>query len=230
MHLFSLKLMCYEENAGRGLMRMGGDGGFDMMDLNQQLKLKIRQWMPTAGDFLTAVDGLILSRQDEVYRQDNIYPEPRLVVGLQGCKYTSSEKEEFWYGPNQCLILQSHYAGASRAPGVCPQNPFLSLSLSLDADLIALLLKETAGHQGFKTREGQTIAEVDTGILEAFLRLVRLLEKPSQIPFLAPLFIKEIHYRLLIGPLNGLLRQLQPASRPERVRLESLGIKKIFLN
>lgn len=186
----------------------------DMMNLNQQLKFKIRQWLPTAGDFLTAVDSLILSRQDEVCRQDNIYQEPRLVVGLQGCKYTISEKGQFWYGPNQYLILQANSAGASRAPGVCPQNPFLALSLGLDISLIANLLKETAGHLPREIDEGLTIADADHGIMEAFLRLIRLLEKPSQIPFLAPLFIKEIHYRLLFGPLNLRLRQLEPAAPP----------------
>jgi len=44
------------------------------------------------------------------------------------------------------------------------------------------------------------VAEVDPDVLDAFLRLVELLEKPKQIPVLAPMIIREIHYRLLIGP------------------------------
>ena len=55
---------------------------------------------------------------------------------------------------------------------------------------------------------GISIAEVDPDALAAFLRLVELHEKPEQIPVLAPLIIREIHYRLLVGPQGERLRMV----------------------
>jgi hypothetical protein len=44
------------------------------------------------------------------------------------------------------------------------------------------------------------VGVVDPAIVDAFLRLARLLETPVYIDVLAPLIVWEIHYRLLIGP------------------------------
>lgn len=52
------------------------------------------------------------------------------------------------------------------------------------------------------------VAEVDPDVLDAFLRLAELNEKPEQIPVLAPMIIREIHYRLLIGPQGERLRMV----------------------
>ena len=43
-------------------------------------------------------------------------------------------------------------------------------------------------------------------LLQAFLRLVELLDTPSRIPVLAPMILREIHYYLLCGGQGGCLR------------------------
>ena len=45
------------------------------------------------------------------------------------------------------------------------------------------------------------VAELDISMLDAIVRLVRLLDKPADIPVLAPLFTKEILYKVLHGQL-----------------------------
>ena len=50
--------------------------------------------------------------------------------------------------------------------------------------------------------------EVSAPLLEAFLRLVRLLDTPEDIPILAPLVQKEILYRLLMSEQGPKLRQI----------------------
>ena len=56
-------------------------------------------------------------------------------------------------------------------------------------------------------------------LLDAWLRLLRLLDTPQDIAVLAPLFEQEILYRLLQGPQGSMLRQITRAdSRLSRVR------------
>ena len=55
---------------------------------------------------------------------------------------------------------------------------------------------------------GVILGTTSPELLDAFLRLARLLDTPERIPILAPLVIREIHYLLLIGPQGAGLRQL----------------------
>ena len=55
-------------------------------------------------------------------------------------------------------------------------------------------------------------------VLDAFLRLTELLDTPDQIPVLAPMIVREIHYRLLVGPRGRFLRAVNTAgSRGNRI-------------
>ena len=91
-----------------------------------------------------------------------------------------------------------------------PERPFLALCLDLDKYLITRLAAEVPPPcaTGACSYKGLSVADVDPDILHAFLRLVELLEKPEQIPILGPLIVREIHYRLLIGPQGEFLRRL----------------------
>jgi hypothetical protein len=55
---------------------------------------------------------------------------------------------------------------------------------------------------------------VEAEILDAFCRMAELLAAPERIPVLAPMIVKEIHYRLLVGPNGGHLRSLYALGSP----------------
>jgi AraC-like DNA-binding protein len=91
-----------------------------------------------------------------------------------------------------------------------PEKPFLGMSIHLDKSLIRQLAMEAPpsvfaeGHND----KGVSVAEVEENVLNAFLRLVELLEKPDHREVLAPMILREIHFYLLIGKQGGFLRQL----------------------
>ncbi|MEN6319385.1 MAG: AraC family transcriptional regulator [Syntrophaceae bacterium] len=84
----------------------------------------------------------------------------------------------------------------------------MGLFIDLDKYLITQLAAEIppSSRLGNGSYKGMAVAEVDPDVLGAFLRLVELLDKPDQMPVLAPMIIREIHYRLLIGPQGERLR------------------------
>ena len=59
-----------------------------------------------------------------------------------------------------------------------------------------------------KERLGIAVSEISSPLLDAFNRLIDLLEKPEDISALAPLVKQEIFYRLLTGEQGPLLRQI----------------------
>src|SRR5207244_4497563 len=60
----------------------------------------------------------------------------------------------------------------------------------------------TGAHRGLR------VSRVSDGLLDAFLRLLRLLRTPRDVAVLAPLAVREIYYRVLTGELGPRLREL----------------------
>ncbi|MEN6438969.1 MAG: AraC family transcriptional regulator [Syntrophobacter sp.] len=174
------------------------------------LKETLLRWMPGPGRYPTAVEGLTIVRRDEVNQPENCFHKPLVGVIVQGFKRSIIGSEEYRYGENQCLVAGVDLPSVSYITVASPEQPFLGLSLSMDKYLITQLAAEIppSSRTGNGSYKGISIAEVDPDVLDAFLRLAELLEKPEQIPVLAPLIIREIHYRLLVGPQGERLRMV----------------------
>jgi len=56
--------------------------------------------------------------------------------------------------------------------------------------------------------KGLFVSNADALLLDCALRLTRLLNTPQDIPFLAPMIIREIYYRLLMGEQSEAVRQI----------------------
>lgn len=88
--------------------------------------------------------------------------------------------------------------------------PYLSLKLEFTPNQILEVLNECNIKVTFNenARRAMFVGEMESSIQDAVLRLVRLLDTPGEIPFLAPLYVKEILFRLLQGPYGGELAQI----------------------
>jgi AraC-like DNA-binding protein len=90
------------------------------------------------------------------------------------------------------------------------EKPYLSFRLKLDPTLVGSVIVE-AGHSSPKHHadvRAINVSALDAGLLDAVVRLVRLLDSPTEASFLAPLIMREIIYRLLMGEQGGRLRHL----------------------
>lgn len=90
------------------------------------------------------------------------------------------------------------------------EKPFLSLAVSLDPTLVGSVMVE-AEHISPR-RHGDVrainVSPLDAGLLDAVVRLVRLLDTPAEATFLLSLIKREIVYRLLIGEQSDRLRHI----------------------
>jgi AraC-like DNA-binding protein len=91
-----------------------------------------------------------------------------------------------------------------------PERPYLSLRLLLDSTLVSSVMIEAGplAPIGRGDVSAFDVCPLGATLREAVLRLVRLIEAPAEIPVLAPLIVREIVFRLLMGSQGGRLRHL----------------------
>ena len=91
-----------------------------------------------------------------------------------------------------------------------PGRPYLSLRLVLDPSVVTSVMVESGlvqprGDGGVKAVD---VSPLDANLLDATLRLVRLIDTANEYRVLAPLVIREIVYRLLTGAQGNRMRHL----------------------
>lgn len=148
-------------------------------------------------------------RKDHInFEPGNCFYQPFVSMPVQGFKRSVIGSEEYRYGENHYFIASVDLPTMSYFTKATPEKPFLAINLDLDRQLIRQLVTEVPADIGLKTRseKGLVVAETDPDILNDFLRLTELLDKPEQIPYLAPLIIREMHVRMLLGPQGTVLR------------------------
>ncbi|MDR1867371.1 MAG: AraC family transcriptional regulator [Treponema sp.] len=169
------------------------------------LKEALLKRLPKQAQALSAVKGLMFSRYNENSNPERCFYQPMIAVLIQGWKRAMIGNKEYSYGEGSCIVVGVDMPGVSHITEASPEHPFLSISIKLDPYIIIQLLAE-APHlngQSGNSPSAVFVSEITDEILDAFLRLVKLLDNPAHIPILAPLIVREIHYRVLVSPLLG---------------------------
>lgn len=177
---------------------------------NRQIIEKLMQHMPNPGNYATGIEALTLHRRDELNVPENCFFNPTISVLVQGRKRTIVGNAEYDYGEGQCLVNSLDLPSSNYVYEASPEKPFLVMALNVNKALATQLAAEIPPQMKVASDEEKniSIARVDPDVLDAFFRLLELLEKPDQIPVLAPMIIREIHYRMLIGPQGGFMRMV----------------------
>ncbi len=171
------------------------------------------------GEVHTAVPGLVLSAFSLPTEPADYVAEPGFAVVAQGGKRVMLGDQIFDYSAGQYLVYSVDLPLSAYVSKASQDGPLLGLGLTLKPEAIASLLLET----GVPTRRsgeqrGIAVGDVTADLLEPIVRLVRLLERPTDIPILAPVLEREILWRLVNGEHGSMVRQLGLAdSRMTRI-------------
>ena len=164
-------------------------------------------------------------------RDGNVEPQPGLHFGrcsrpterihslwhtvfcviAQGAKEFVLGTERFRYDPAHYMINTVELPIVGQIVEASPERPYLGLWLDLTPSVVTAVMIDSGIMQ---TRgEGSSVKSVDVSpldanLLDATLRLVRLIEAPGEYRVLAPLVIREIVYRLLTGAQAHRMRHL----------------------
>jgi AraC-like DNA-binding protein len=126
---------------------------------------------------------------------------PSLCVVAQGSKEFFLNDERYVYDPDNYLLVTAELPLVGQVLDASDEQPYLSLLLDLDPTLVGSVIAEVGDitPQIDADMRAINVGSLDADLLDAVLRLVRLLDTPSEAPFLAPMITKEIIYRLWMG-------------------------------
>ncbi|MBP2170819.1 AraC-like DNA-binding protein [Erwinia toletana] len=138
--------------------------------------------------------------------------QPMLHLVLQGRKTLSIGEQFFDYAAASYFVVPVDVPATGEIYPAGTDLPFLAISLALDPGMITSLL---AGDIGFKQRQNSccfSAADATPELLDAWLRMMRLMERPAEVAVLAPMIEREILFRVLQGPSGDMLREI---ARPD---------------
>lgn len=145
-------------------------------------------------------------------RGERIYnlSKPAFCVIAQGSKHIMLGEQVFRCDPAHYLITTMELPLIGEVVDASPARPYLSVKVTLDPALVTSVMMESGLVPA--NGDGDTLAidasPLDADLLDATLRLVRLIERPAEYRVLAPLVTREIIYRLLAGAQGHRLRHL----------------------
>ena len=180
------------------------------MGPNAELKALIARH--ARADETTAIDGVLLSALGRPGEPQASTSGTVMALIAQGAKRLAIGDRVFDYRPGQYLVasvdlpITGHYTHASA------DEPALGFGLILRPSAIAsLLLEADAGPELARAAPapaGIGVADASPELLDAVVRMVRLLDSPGDRDILAPMIEREILWRLITGPLGQSVRQI----------------------
>jgi len=146
--------------------------------------------------------------------------EPLMCVVAQGGKRVTLGDRRIEYAAGDYVVVSLHLPVSTEINMASAQAPYLAASLSLDRGLLTeVLLSLPDSPPTPAEATGLQVSTADAALLDPVTRLVALLDRPRDIPVLAPLIEREILYRLATGDQGAMLRQIALADS----RLSQVG-------
>jgi len=195
MESFSLQQVAYEAQRAQA----------NRQELVERIARAIRE-----DGRVEPLKGLYLNRISSPTGPVHGVSDPSFCVIAQGSKEVFLGEDRYQYDPAHYLLTTVELPVVSQVLEASKAQPYLSVRLQLDPILVGAVLVEAnvplpPGQGDVKAMD---VSLVDASLLDAVVRLVRLLDSPTEVRVLAPLVTREIVSRLLMGAQGARLRHI----------------------
>ena len=177
----------------------------------------------------TEFEGVDIMRVREPMAKENHLLTPLMCLVLQGKKATTYGDNVVSYGNGDALIVSVDTPVVAQIIEASPEKPYVSIKIDLDFDIVQSLTSEIqyGDDASEEAAEAITAGKCSPELIDAVARLFRLAdEDPVSRKVMAPMILREIHYRLLFEGHAGMLRRLtRPNSRAANIKKALIKLK-----
>ncbi len=172
----------------------------------EELAERIGQAITHDGE-IQPLEGVHLGRLSAP--MDKVYSvlEPSLCIIAQGSKVVFIGDRRYQYDPFNYLLTTIELPRISHVVEASRENPYLSLRLELDPNLVGSVMMEAdvVIQKKDLNAEATRVSPLNAELLDVLVRLVRLIEYPDEARSFLPPIKREIIFRLLTGDQAGQL-------------------------
>ncbi|GGK21087.1 AraC family transcriptional regulator [Streptomyces camponoticapitis] len=179
------------------------------MSLDELRALMDRHARP---DLTTAIDGVRICKVDHAAGPESSMSGTVLAVIAQGGKRLASGDRFHDYRAGQYLVASVDVPATGHVMDTGSDSPTLGFGMTLEPAVIAdLLLQAGPGdlpRSPSSARPGIAVSDAPGELIDAVVRLLRLLDRPRDRKVLTPLYQREILWQLMTGEQGDAVRQL----------------------
>ena len=179
------------------------------MNTLREIAARIGKYVSEDGFTATPLERVTLVRSSTVTMpMPNVY-RPQLCLVVQGQKEVTVGERVFRYAPGRYGIVTYDLPAIGHVVEATPSQPYLCLYLDFDSVMLGELgSRMPSPPRALSPTISKTVSDASAGLLDAALRLLRLLDDPGALPILGPLAEQEILYYLLAGPDGARMRRI----------------------
>ena len=157
-------------------------------------------------DTVHPVPGLGLYASDAPTLMVQAAYRPMLCLVVSGAKQTLLGERLFTYQAGDCLVVSAELPVC----GSVTEAPYRAVSVDLDPATVSRIMLENGEPEPAEQPppSGIQVAPLPEDLLDPVARLLRLLDRPREIPVMAPMIERELIWRLLNSPHGPTLRQI----------------------
>lgn len=148
-------------------------------------------------------------QRDHVSAFEAVVYNPVICLILQGKKEMYIGDRFVSLAKGEALLVSHDLPVTSRITEASRENPYRALIFSLDLGVLRSLYEqvgEAVTDEPHATSLSASAA--DPAWVEPMVRYLALMDAPLDAQVLGPMILKEIHFRLLMSPIGGMLRKL----------------------
>jgi AraC-like DNA-binding protein len=145
--------------------------------------------------------------------------DPVVSLVVEGEKRAMLGTKLFTCRTGEFMVASVDLPLTIHVPTATSARPFVAMAMALDPAKVAALLLESAASDARPEAAGLGLSNATPELVEALLRLVRLIDHPRDLQVLGPLAEREILWRLLCSEQGQRVRQIGLADS----RLSQIG-------
>lgn len=136
--------------------------------------------------------------------------EPMINLILRGSKSMTVGDRVFNYDPASYFVMSVDLPAVGSVHPTERGEPYLAVSLTIDPQRVAAMIEDLPPSAMQDRPDGGafSVASVTPELLDAWVRMLRLMKTPEDIAALAPGYEREILYHVLKGPHGWMLRDI----------------------
>lgn len=134
--------------------------------------------------------------------------EPMINLVVQGSKILTIGEQVLHYNPASYFVMSVDLPATGKVIAAGPDKPYMAVSLTISAVAVKEMMVNNPVMPIPDNARGFSVCAMNDRLMDAWCRLLRLMDTPQDIPALAPLYERELLYLILQGPQGWLLQEI----------------------